>query len=278
MATSFIDIWHGFGKMTAAVSHDGENGNTAGSFIELDFGESQRPLLEIGYADDDSGCAQKISLSIHGSCERSGLARLLIAAGEELLKPAAELGKKIAIGYEPADEDESARSRKGQLGEWALNGWLRSVGVSYLYVNQSPDTFANLFAANLKRPDFLVLLESIGLIAVDAKNYTLYKDEYSLSMETELRRVLTFERLFRIPVWYAYLEAGSAQADGSSGVWHWISALKVLEVGQVRKNSRTGEEFLVIKLHHFERIETGADLGKLYTHRLPSLKKIGKDF
>ena len=129
--------------------------------------------------------------------------------------------------------------------------------------------FARIFHGIVKRPDFLVLLESIGLIAVDAKNHALNRGVFTLPRESELRRVLTFERLFRIPVWYAYLH----EEEGAT-VWYWISALKAIEVGEVRRNSKTGEDFVAIKLEHFERIEKNEDLGKLYTHRLPSLNGV----
>lgn len=269
MVMSVIDVWHGFGSFTGYISHDGDNGNAAGSFVEIDFGQSQLPTLNV--ESDQFGYVQKLSLYLNGSCERWGLAELLIAAGQELQKPLDQLGGQIDIGHEPFDGDKHLTiAEKGLVGEAALNEWLKSIGISYLYINQSPDTFANLFKGSLKRPDFLVLLESIGMIAVDVKNYIQFNGEYSLPLESELKRVLTFERLFRIPVWYAYF----GEQDDGSQVWYWISALKALEVGQVKKNSKTGDEFLSIKLAHFERIEKGEDLGKLYTHRLPSLKKI----
>lgn len=158
---------------------------------------------------------------------------------------------------------------KGKLGEQALNEWLKTNGLSYMYISQSQDTFAPLFQNNVKRPDFFILLDSIGLIAVDVKNYNLSKGVYTLKLEEELRRVLTFERLFRIPVWYAYF----AQDDGKT-IWYWISALKAVEVGKVRTNKDTKEDFIAINLEHFERVESNADLGKLYTHRLTNTNKI----
>jgi len=158
---------------------------------------------------------------------------------------------------------------KGRSGEEDLNTWFQANGLAYLYVRQNPETFAPLFKDFLKRPDFLVLLDSIGLIAVDAKNHTLWNgDHYTLSLESELRRVITFERLFRIPVWYAYRHEEKGKI-----VWYWISALKAVEVGTICESDKTGD-FLKIKLEHFEKIETNADLGKLYTQRLPSLAKI----
>lgn len=158
---------------------------------------------------------------------------------------------------------------KGKAGEEALNAWLKDQGLSYVAICQSPETFAPLFSTGLKRPDFLILLESIGLIAVDAKNYKQYDGFYTLKLEEELRRSMTFERVFRIPIWYAYCSHESGKI-----IWHWLSALKAIEVGEVRTNRATGEQFLAIRIEHFERVESNADLGKLYTHRLPGFSKI----
>jgi hypothetical protein len=63
---------------------------------------------------------------------------------------------------------------KGIQGEKEFNCWLKDNELSYLYIEQSKSTFSTLFKGNVKRPDFLLLLESIGMLAVDVKNYTLY--------------------------------------------------------------------------------------------------------
>ncbi len=92
-----------------------------------------------------------------------------------------------------------------------MNAWLQLHGFSYVAICQAPDTFAPLFGTAVKRPDFLLLLESIGLIAIDVKNRNRYKKTcYSLPYEDELRRAVAFERLFRIPVWYAYFNREDA--------------------------------------------------------------------
>lgn len=264
---TIINVWHGFGTFTGLVSHDGHGGNAASSFVELDFGESA--LSGLNAESDAHGRVQKLSLWLNGSCERSGLSMLLEKVSEALARPAEQLGDVINLGYEDGLDEEPPLSleEKGLIGEEALNDWLQSIGISYLYINQSPETFARLFKGALKRPDFLVLLESIGMIAVDAKNYKLFNGGYSLPLRSELQRVLAFERLFRIPVWYAYRGEGSHE----NHVWYWISALKAVEVGKVKHNSITDEDFLFVKLEDFVRIERNEDLGKLYTQRLPSL-------
>lgn len=164
---------------------------------------------------------------------------------------------------------QDPRLQKGQEAEDAMNDWLGANNLSYLYVNQSPDTFAPLFKGYVKRPDFLVLLESVGLIAVDVKHYTSRGNTLTLKLEEEVRRVLAFERIFRIPVWYAYYFPNNGRT-----LWRWISALKAVEVGDRRMNTGTGEDFIVIDMRHFEEITSNADLGKLYTHRLPGFEKV----
>jgi hypothetical protein len=102
------------------------------------------------------------------------------------------------------------------------------------------------------------------MIAVDVKSCTLSMREYTLPYEAEFQRAITFERVFRLPVWYAYW-------DLEKGVAHWISALKAIEVGKPRLNREENKEFIAINLQNFELIRNNTDLGKLYTHRLSDL-------
>lgn len=157
--------------------------------------------------------------------------------------------------------------QRGEDGEQAMAEWLDTAGLGYLYVAQSPERFAGLFGDEVKRPDFLVLIDSLGLIAVDVKNYTAKNGEYTLKYEKEVKKVIAFERIFRIPVWYAYLSKENKQT------WHWISALKAIEVGVMKSRHDNGEKFLSIKMKEFVEIRANADLGKLYTQRMPGLKK-----
>jgi hypothetical protein len=164
------------------------------------------------------------------------------------------------------------KKKKGEDGERALNEWLKEQGLSYLYVNQAENVQSTLFKGAVKRPDFLVLFESIGLIAVDVKNYEPFHQQYGLEYEKEVKRVLAFERLFRIPVWYAYLGK-----DESGPCWYWISALRAVEVGELKTRGKDNTQFLAIKIGDFCKVRTNADLGGLYTQRLPKVEKIAQE-
>lgn len=158
---------------------------------------------------------------------------------------------------------------QGVHGEAALNSWFQSYGLPYVSICQYPSTFATLFPQDVKRPDFLLLIAALGTIAVDAKNYTLSGGVYTLKLEAELRRSVAFERLFRMPLWYAYMDHNN---NGQG--WYWISALKAVEVGAVRLNSHTNEQFLAIPVSEFAYVKTPQDLAKLYSQHLPSATNI----
>lgn len=152
---------------------------------------------------------------------------------------------------------------QGVEGEDAFAAWLDAQGLGYVYIRQDPGRFAALFQSHVKRPDFLVLIDSIGLIAVDVKNKNLSTfGEYTVDYDSELKLVLAFERLLRIPVWYAYWDKQSS--------WYWISALRAIEAGELRDRKDGKGNFLAIKLEHFAKIQVNQDLGSLYTQRLNS--------
>lgn len=166
----------------------------------------------------------------------------------------------------------SKQKEQGKKGEDALNKWLLESRLAYVSICQSTETFSKLFSNIAKRPDFFLLIQSVGLIAIDAKNQTYYETygNYTLNYDDELRRALMFESLFRIPLWYAFYDEPGNQ-------WYWISALKALEKGELKQqNGEKAESFLAIKRDHFLIIKTPDDLSKLYTHRINDLEKLSK--
>ena len=149
---------------------------------------------------------------------------------------------------------------RAKAGEDAFQRWLDHNGFAYVRVCQDPKSFAKLFRSNVKRPDFLVLIDSIGLLAVDVKNKSSFGSGYSLSHDKEWRLAIAFERIFRLPVWYAYQGV-------DDDAWYWISALKAVEVGEEKKN-RDGELFLELGLKHFACVHSREDFGQLYQQQM----------
>ncbi|MFY0689169.1 MAG: hypothetical protein JXQ90_18510 [Cyclobacteriaceae bacterium] len=164
-----------------------------------------------------------------------------------------------------SNKEQRSIEQIGEDGEKLFKEWLDKSGLAYLYVKQDPDQYATLFGnQNVKRPDFLVLLDSIGLIAVDVKNYQLSQDNcYTLNTEKEIIPALNFERLLRLPMWYAY-------CDEESESWYWISALKAISVDVAKKRTKkeNGESFLAIKRKEFVEIKENDDIGLLFAQRI----------
>ena len=160
-------------------------------------------------------------------------------------------------------------AEQGLDGERTLNVWLQQQRLPYASICQNPETFSTLFPENVKRPDFLLLIPALGTIAIDAKNYSLSGGVFTLEYEAELRRSVTFERLFRIPVWYAYMDHNT---DGQC--WHWISALRAVEVGEIRTNTARGVQFLAIPIGEFANISNASDLSQLYHQNFRSVANI----
>ena len=153
--------------------------------------------------------------------------------------------------------------KDGKDGEEAFAKWLDEEGLGYVWITQTPDTFAARFNGTVKRPDFLVVLESIGVLAIDVKHCTSSNNEFTLEIDRDLKRILKFERISRIPIWYAFHEKNKV------GCWHWISALKIQEEEyDERTNKSTNKDFLVIKKTEFIEISSNDDLGQLYTQRV----------
>ena len=144
--------------------------------------------------------------------------------------------------------------------------WLDENKFSYLYINQDIESFSKLFTNQVKSPNFLLLIDSIGLVAVNIMNYTTFKDKHlSLNYESEFKNTLTFEKLFKLPVWYVYK---------NNDQWLWINALKAIEVGEIKTNSETKEQFLSLNIDDFTIVKSNSDIGKLWEQRVKFFNKL----
>jgi hypothetical protein len=94
------------------------------------------------------------------------------------------------------------RLEKGEDGERALQDWLDRSRLAYLYLDQTPLTIPAAHRAHIKRPDFIVAVDGVGTIAVDAKAKSFIDGCFVLDA-SERRRLDGFESMFGIPVWYA---------------------------------------------------------------------------
>ena len=146
---------------------------------------------------------------------------------------------------------------KGKRGEMLFTEWLDKAKLAYVSILQDEKSLATLFQGEVKRPDFIVLLDSIGVIAVDVKNCKK-SNGFTQNVDKQ-KRTLKFDCLFRMPVWYAFFDE-----DDENGPWYWVNAMKVFEVGEIRHNGIDDEDFYFIEEKHFVQITRPEDLAKLF--------------
>lgn len=94
------------------------------------------------------------------------------------------------------------RKAIGAAGEGRFRAWLDRCHLPHIYVEQSPMTIPQHLRGEIKRPDFLVGIPSIGTIAVDVKAKRTYRDALIIDAY-EHRTLLAFETFFNISVWFA---------------------------------------------------------------------------
>ena len=94
------------------------------------------------------------------------------------------------------------RRAQGEAAEGRFRAWLDRCCLPHLYIEQSPFTIPQPLRGEIKRPDFLVGIPTIGTIAVDVKAKRVYRDALIIDAY-EHRTLLNFETFFNISVWFA---------------------------------------------------------------------------
>lgn len=94
------------------------------------------------------------------------------------------------------------RQAQGLAAEDRFRSWLDRCCLPHIYVEQSPFTIPEPLRGEIKRPDFLVGIPSIGTIAVDVKAKRIYQEALIIDAY-EHRTLLNFETFFNISVWFA---------------------------------------------------------------------------
>ena len=146
--------------------------------------------------------------------------------------------------------------------EQLFQQWLEAKKYPYVYIEQSLETFATFFKGITKRPDYFIVLPSMGLIAVDVKERQYYIDFQNFTInELEIKKLSSFERAFRIPVWVAI----SNKSIGFT-TWYWISLTRIVENVPLKVNSSSNEEFRAIDIKNCITIGWNDNLGKLFIH------------
>ncbi len=101
----------------------------------------------------------------------------------------------------------SDRVQQGNAAEERFREWLDRCVLPHMYVEQSPLTVPRGLKGEIKRPDFLVGIPTIGTLAFDVKAKTVY-DNAIIIDAYEHRTFQNFETFFNITVWYVCFPPG----------------------------------------------------------------------
>lgn len=117
---------------------------------------------------------------------------------------------------------------KGAEAEQAFRAWLDSAVLPHMYVEQSPLTVPAPLRGQIKRPDYLVGIPGVGLIAFDVKAKTVYPEGLIFDV-AEVQKLRTFARLFHLTVYFACLDPeGGPQS-------YWVRLDRLDDVPAVRR-------------------------------------------
>src|SRR4249919_441292 len=104
--------------------------------------------------------------------------------------------------WRPQVRSPIQRIEQGEGGERALQDWLDRSRLAYPFLDQTSLTMPATHRADIKRPDFLVAIEGLCTVAIDAKAKAFIGGHFVLDA-SERRRLDGFESEFGMPVWYA---------------------------------------------------------------------------
>ncbi len=72
------------------------------------------------------------------------------------------------------------RKQQGDAAEARFRAWLDRCVLPHIFVDQAPLTIPQALKGDIKRPDFLIGIPSIGTIAVDVKAKSVYDDTVTI--------------------------------------------------------------------------------------------------
>lgn len=105
---------------------------------------------------------------------------------------------------------DPADAAKGVAAERAFHTWLDSSVLPHMYIEQSRLTVPEPLRGQIKRPDYLVGIPGVGLVAFDVKAKTIYQGKILFDV-AEVEKLRTFARLFHLTVYFACLDSEGLQ-------------------------------------------------------------------
>lgn len=122
-----------------------------------------------------------------------------------------------------------ADAAKGEAAELAFRKWLDAAVLPHIFVEQSPLTVPEPLRGQIKRPDYIVGIPGVGMVAFDVKAKTIYPEGLIFDLD-EVRKLRNFARMFHCTVYFACLNPEGGDRPG-----YWIRLDQLDDVPAVRR-------------------------------------------
>jgi len=129
----------------------------------------------------------------------------------------------------PRHAIDPADAARGLAAEGTFRTWLDASEVAHVYLDQSALTVPEPLRGKIKRPDYLVGIPGVGLVAFDVKSKTVYPEGIIFDLD-EIQKLRTFARLFHLTVYFACLNVA-----GEGPRAYWVRLDQLDDVPAIRR-------------------------------------------
>ena len=150
-------------------------------------------------------------------------------------------------------------SEIGSECERKFQEWLDNNFISFIRVDQEPQTYARQFRGHVKRPDYKIIITDIGNIFVDAKSREMYSNFATFVIdESDIVMLSNFQKDCNTPVWLALSSKSFAYKT-----WFWISINDILLKLKPRLSSKSNDSFFAIPVDKCKLLGSNDGLNRL---------------
>lgn len=127
--------------------------------------------------------------------------------------------------------------------ETIFKKYLENHDMPHIFVDQSVDSHCRSTGNQIKRPDFLVAIRNIGMIAVDVKERRPSAKGDYIADSAEMEKYDNFQKQFMIPVWFCFISPVEHYHT-----WCWIPLSDVMR-SPVRVSGNEKKPFYCVSPH-----------------------------
>jgi hypothetical protein len=138
--------------------------------------------------------------------------------------------------------------------------WLDEREIAYWYVEQERKTKSKrLRSEDVKRPDFVVFVDNVGLILVDVKGYGPYAKADNFNVNSgEVVRYVRFGNKFKLSVWFVF-----SFEEVRFKTWYWIPVEDVMDCDLVVRSDEDSS-FYAVPMDLFCQLGVDDGIGELF--------------